>query len=96
MRTHDKGDLVRVTGTFTQSTTVLDPTTVLFSFSKPDGTTTTTYVYTTNTQLVKDSTGIYHVDLNADQSGVWYYRFFSQGTGQAAQEGEFTVAKSNF
>ncbi len=52
---------------------------------------TTTYVYLTDNELVKDSTGKYHVDINANAAGTWYYRFFSTGTGQAAEERQFEV-----
>lgn len=95
MTTYDKGDLVRVSGMFADSAGVAtDPTVVKFSFTNPAGT-TTTYTYPTDVQLVKDSTGNYHVDIDASSSGTWLYRFYSTGTGQAAAEGEFFV-KSNF
>lgn len=95
MTTYDKGDLVRVSAAFATSAGVAtDPTTVKFSFTDPAGT-TTTYTYSTDVQLVKDSTGNYHVDIDASSTGNWLYRFFSTGTGQAAAEGEFFV-KSNF
>ena len=72
---HDLGDLVRCTGTFTtDGTTVHDPTVVKFSFQKPGGA-TVTYTYLTDVELVRDSEGVYHVDLNADTAGQWYYRF---------------------
>lgn len=95
MTTYDKGDLVRVSGAFANSSgTAIDPTVVRFSFTNPGGT-TTSYVYPTDVQLVKDSTGNYHVDIDAATVGTWLYRFYSTGTGQAAAEGEFFV-KSNF
>lgn len=93
---YDVGDLVRCTGTFTdQSGTALDPTAVYFSFKNPSEV-TTTYQYGVDVQLVKSSTGIYYVDINANDVGIWYYRFFSTGTGQTANEGLFTVPVTNF
>ena len=88
---HDLGDLVRVSGEFRNSTNDLaDPTAVNLSFRTPAGV-TTTYIYSTDAELVKDTTGKYHVDIDANESGVWYYRFFSTGTGQAAEERQFVV-----
>ena len=94
--TYDVGDLVRCFGKFTdQNGTVLDPTNVYFSFKNPAGT-TTTYHYGVDAQLIKDSTGNYHVDVNANATGIWYYRFFSTGTGQTSSEGLFTIPVTNF
>lgn len=94
---YDKGDLVRVTGKFRDPTTdaPLDPTTVRFKFTKPSGP-ITTYVLGTDPQLVKDATGDYHVDVDADEVGVWNWRWESTGTGQAAEEGYFTVQVTQF
>lgn len=90
------GDLVRVTGTFTDiNGNLIDPTSVLFSFKTPAGS-ITTYVYLTDAQLVKDSTGVYHVDVNANTIGTWPYRFYSTGVGQTAGEASFQVPFSNF
>lgn len=93
---YDKGDSVRCRATFKDSSNALiDPTAVSFKYKNPSGT-ITTLVYGTDAALVKDSTGNYHVDVNANQSGTWYYRFSSTGTGQAADEETFTVAESQF
>lgn len=94
--TYDKGDLVRVAAVFTNTAgTAIDPTAVLFQFRGP-GVDTTDYTYGTDTELVKDSTGNYHVDINANASGKWYYRFYATGTGQSADEDYFAVARSKF
>jgi hypothetical protein len=45
---------------------------------------------------VKDSVGNYHVDVDANAVGRWYYRFQGTGTNQAAEEGLFTVVPSQF
>ena len=91
MNTYQKGDLVRVSGTFTNSAgTAIDPSVVKFSYKNPAGT-TTTLTYGTDVALVKDSTGNYHVDVDASLTGPWYCRFFSTGTGQAADESKFLV-----
>jgi hypothetical protein len=70
--------------------TAIDPTSVNFQVTSPAGT-VTAYTYGSDTQLVKDSTGHYHVDVSASVDGVWAYRFYSTGTGQAASEATFVV-----
>lgn len=84
------GNLVRVSAVFKDAAgTAIDPTTVGFKVRRPDTGAVTTYVYGTDAQLVKDSVGNYHVDVSADATGEWPYRFYSTGTGQAAQESSF-------
>ena len=93
--TYHKGDLVRCTGTFTNAAgTATDPDVVKASIRSPS--TTTTYTYGTDAELVKSATGIYYVDVSASASGVWWYRFFSTGTGQGAGETHFVVDESKF
>lgn len=52
------------------------------------------YTYLTDVQIVRSSAGNYHVDLNADEQGIWILRWYSTGTGQAAAEDEFVVSAS--
>lgn len=95
-----KGDLVRCRGTFTDGNgAVVDPSVVKFSFFDPNaGPTTnpTIYTYGTDSQLVRQSIGIYYVDLSADIEGIYQWRLYSTGSGQAADEGTITVQESNF
>ena len=85
------GELVRVTGAFTNAAgAAADPTAVLFKFKNSEGT-ITAYTYGVDGALVKDSTGNYHVDININQAGTWKWYFYSTGTGQAAEKGSFTV-----
>lgn len=90
---HESGTLVRATGTFKVDGVVTDPTTVTAIISEPDGT-ETTYVYGTDAELVKDSTGVYHVDISAMTAGRWVYRFEGTGAAQAAGERVFLVEES--
>jgi ferredoxin-NADP reductase len=78
----------------TRCSVPIDPTTVRFSVRDPNGT-VTTYLYGTDVQIVKSSTGNYYVDVNGNSDGYWVYRFYSSGTGQAAAESGFYVT-SNF
>jgi uncharacterized protein YfaS (alpha-2-macroglobulin family) len=94
MASYDKGQLVRVSAEYrNEAGTLVDPTTPKFDFKNPAGT-ITTYTHPTNAQLVKDATGTYHVDLDANATGTWYYRFYGQGTNQAADEGSFEVVSA--
>ena len=92
----DYGDLVRCTGTYTDSAgTALDPTVVGMQYKNPSGT-VTSLVYLTDAALVRSSTGIYYVDINANATGKWRVRWYSTGTGQAAEQEEFYVEASHF
>lgn len=94
VNTYDKGDVVRISGAFTDATPIaLDPTAILFRFRDPDGT-ETSYAYGIDSQIVKDSVGQYHVDIDADIYGRYFYRMWSTGVGKAAAEGEFWVKAS--
>lgn len=88
---HDYGDLVRVSVVFrrTSDTALVDPTAVKLTVKKPKGD-LVTYTYGVAT-IAKDSTGNYHADISVDQSSIWYYRWWSTGTGQASEERQFEV-----
>jgi AICAR transformylase/IMP cyclohydrolase PurH len=96
MSVYNKGDLLRVTGTFTNAAgTAVDPTAVILKHRNPAGTTTTlTYALT---QLTKSATGIYYADVDLSSTGVWYFKFNSTGTGQAASiDSTVTVSETVF
>ena len=94
---YDVGDLVRVRGTFTDADgDVHDPTAVLFTFKAPSDDEATSYTYGEDAELVKSSTGVYYVDVDADEAGDWWCRFHATGTGQAAAERSFKVEASKF
>ena len=93
MAKYDLGDEVRCTGTFTDpnnSNAAVDPTVVKVSVRNP-ASTVTTYTYLTDAAVIKSATGIYYIDVDASSAGRWYYRWFSTGTGKAAEEESFTV-----
>jgi uncharacterized protein YfaS (alpha-2-macroglobulin family) len=96
MNQYSKGDLIRCSATFTTSDgTATNPTAVRCQVRTPAGT-TTEYVYGTDAELVRASTGNYYVDVDANAVGTWRYRFYSTGTGQAADEEAFRVKDSWF
>ena len=73
----------------------VDPTAVLCKVRKPDGT-ITTLTYGVDGALVKAAVGSYYTDVVATEAGIWAYRFYSTGTGQAAGETSFRVRESSF
>jgi hypothetical protein len=86
IETYDKGDVLRVTGTWTNAAgAAVDPTVVKFSYTTPAGV-TTTLTYGIDIAVVKSATGVYYVDLDLDTEGTWKYRAYSTGTGKAADE----------
>ena len=95
MQFFDKGTLVRTWCDFVDRTTgqFVDPATVRCLYRKPDGT-NTTLTYGTDNALVKDSTGKYHVDLNGNAEGQWWFRWESTGANQGAYEGTFQIKPS--
>lgn len=95
-RTFTVGDLVVCSASFVDDDgEAIDPSEVGFKVKDPSGN-VTSYVYGDDIELVNDGTGEYHVDVNADEAGTWNYRFYSTGTGQAAEESTFTVETSQF
>ena len=90
---YTKDSEVRITTTFTTTSgTATDPSTVTVYVKDPTGT-RTTYVYGSSA-VVKDSTGVYHLDIFANIAGTWWYRFEGTGALVAAAESEFIVPLS--
>jgi hypothetical protein len=101
MNEYDVGDVVKMKGTFKENDVVKDPPVVRFLYAKP-GSTTVTLVYGTDLNVIRDSEGVYHVDMpiNTGEHGTWYYR--AEGwtvdvpaVRKGAGESAFSVAKSN-
>lgn len=93
---YDVGDRVRVSLAFTDDAgDAADPTTVRGRFRDPSGV-VTTYVHGADSELVKDSVGNYHFDIDPDEDGEWRYRGEGEGAVRAAAEGRFSVRDSAF
>jgi hypothetical protein len=91
MDTYALGNLVRVSAAFTNSVgAAVDPAVVKCQVRTPDGT-VTTYTYGTDAEVIKSATGAYYLDVDAATAGEWRYRWYSTGSGQAADEGRFYV-----
>lgn len=92
---YKQGALVRLDGAFTTlADTATDPTTVKITIVRPDRQ-RNTYVYGSGAEVVKDSTGNYHIDVSAVIPGTWTYWWHSEGAGQAADEKTFIVEASH-
>lgn len=95
MNSYTLGQMVRLTATFAVSGANTDPTTVTFKVRAPSGT-ITTYLYGTDSQLVKSATGVYYVDYTTAAEGIHAWRMAGTGTCVAAEEQRFTVEDSRF
>ena len=85
----------RLSAEFTdQAGSPVDPATVSVSVQPPRGATPLAYRYGTDIEVVKDSTGNYHVDVLLDKSGIWWYRWQGTDTDQIAAEQSLVVAGS--
>lgn len=74
-----------------------DPTTVIFKVIPPSGVANiVTKTYPTDIEVVKDSTGNYHLDVDATIVGEWEYRYEGTGTVITAGEGKFLVEDTPF
>lgn len=83
------GAFYNVAGSF------VDPTTVTFKVRLSGGT-TTTYVYGTDAQVVKTSTGCYYVLFTPSSAGTYYFQWKGTGALAALNESGFNVVASSF
>lgn len=103
---YDKGDQVRVTGTWTNaSNSIANPISsasadsVILKVKNPSGS-TSTFTYgasgSSTVQQSGSSAGIYYADVSLSASGTWFFRFYSTGTNPAADETQVMVKHSAF
>ena len=89
---YDKGDLVRITGTFTNSAGVAaDPTTITLNVKDPSGN-VGTYTYAL-AEITKSATGVYYKDISLDETGYWYYQWAGTGAVESVDE-DYLVVRS--
>lgn len=94
--TYDFGDDVYCEGEFRNTAGALaNPSDVFAQTINPQGA-LAEYEYGVDASLTRPSTGIYWLKVDADNSGTWYFRIYSTGTGKAAAEGSFIVLPSQF
>lgn len=89
-----QGSSIRLKATFKDaSAAVADPTTITVAIETPDGS-VSSYVYGTDAEIVRDSTGIYYIDVVVDTPDTWSYSFAGTGTVQAVSQSKLTcIAK---
>ena len=95
---YDIGDQVVCTAVFTNATTgaAVDPTAVYFQIKNPVTSAITEYQYGVDPEVLNPTTGTYTIAVNVTVHGIWFYRWYSTGTGMAAGEGRFDAKSSEF
>lgn len=95
---YDIGDQVVLTGVFTNATTgaAIDPTVVYVQTKSPITQTITSYQYGVDPEVENPSVGTYTIAIAPTEHGIWYYRWYSTGTGMASGENRFDVKDSEF
>jgi hypothetical protein len=91
----DVGDAVRLSVVYRNASTqaLIDPTNVILKVAKPNNT-STTYTYSVDVALVKDSTGTYYLDYVPTIDGTHYYKWSGTGNMNAVEESSFAVKTS--
>lgn len=95
-----QGNQIRVERTFKRGLAgadgVGDPSTVTYKYRKPGSTTVTSLVYGTDAEVVRDSTGVYHVDLELDTAGIWTDWWVTTGQPDTVSEETFSVRRARY
>jgi hypothetical protein len=87
---------VRLLATWKLSNVAIDPDTVTVRIINPAGT-VTTFIYITNAEVVRDSTGVFRYDLALTVEGIYYYRFEGVGPGvNSSFDGKLECSRSSF
>jgi len=94
---YDIGDQAILTAVFTIAATgaAIDPDAVYVQIKTPSGV-ITSYQYGVDIEVENPSVGTYTIDVEVTEHGIWYYRWYSTGTGMAAGEGRFDAKSSEF
>jgi hypothetical protein len=96
MADYDIGDVSTVSFEFKNESGVnVDPGGVRVRVKDPRKT-ITVYNYGVDAQVVKESTGKYHIDIYLDKEGDWFVRAEGLTTNRGAVESVLTVAHSEF
>ena len=93
-QSYDIGDKPRLSVAFSDyQDTATDPTAITFICIEPDGV-SVSYVYATDSELVKDNVGNYHVDYSIKKQGRHTFKFVGTGTVESTERSEF-YARAN-
>lgn len=92
---YDIGDLHQSLIAFSNlSNVATDPTTVTFTWTKPDGS-SVVYIYGTDAELIKDGVGNYHTDITYDQKGRQVLKWTATGSVELVERVETYVLGDN-
>lgn len=92
----DIGDLVHLAVTYkTSAGAFVDPTSIVFQIKLPSEA-KIVYTYLLTADIVRASTGSYHVDYLVIESGKHYFKWAGTGAAYAAEESSFTVVATQF
>lgn len=95
MNNYFQGNLVRVRAQFkNESNALADPGAIIAKVTTPAGV-ETTYTYGVGTDIVRESLGIYHIDIEATEPDVWSFRFVGTGAVTAASQDQFLCVAAN-
>jgi hypothetical protein len=93
---YDIGDLVRFSVAFADlSGAAADPTSVTVKIKDPAGE-EAAYVHGVDAEVIRDSLGAFHIDLELTAAGPWWQRWEGSGAVTATEEGYVRVRKSAF
>ena len=79
MESKNLGGAVRITWTFTDADGAQADPSAIFAVVKAPHLAAESYEYGSDPELVKDGTGIYHLDLTLSACGVWAARAYGTG-----------------
>jgi hypothetical protein len=95
MKIYDVGDAIRLSAVFyDEGGGAVDPSTVTLKVKDLAGA-TTTYIYLTDAEVIRDRLGHYHADLviTGLGDGDWNFRWAGTGAARAAEQAKFRVVK---
>lgn len=87
------GSTVTIYGTLLVNDVPTDPNTLRLEIVDPVGS-TTSYIYTSDPEIVRVSTGQFSFDLALTQRGTWSYRWYSNSSLTAFDGGSIEVANA--
>lgn len=90
----DIGQQIRMRCEFRVDDVLTDPTTATLTVFDPSENTDNYSL--SGATITKLSDGIFYVDIDLDEAGVWYFKWTSTGAVKAAKQGQFEVAAANF
>ena len=88
----DRGQQIKLTGTFTVDNVNTNPTTATLEIKLPDN----SVVTKTGGDLTNEGTGIYSFEYTIANEGVHYFRWSGTGAVVAVTEGEFKARDGQF